>query len=62
MLCASSLPAMLTLAVCIAPADVQHISLAVCRYPYVCHAEMNAVLNKNTASLSGAVRCPILPC
>jgi hypothetical protein len=26
------------------------------KYPYVCHAEMNAVLNKNTASLIGAVR------
>ena len=26
-----------------------------CRYPYVCHAEMNAIMNKNTASLAGAV-------
>lgn len=25
------------------------------KYPYVCHAELNAVLNKNTASLRGAV-------
>jgi tRNA(Arg) A34 adenosine deaminase TadA len=33
------------------------ICVQCCRYPYVCHAEMNAVLNKNTASLSGAVRC-----
>ena len=24
------------------------------KYPYVCHAEMNAVLNKNAASVSGA--------
>lgn len=24
------------------------------KYPYVCHAEMNAVLNKNTATLHGA--------
>lgn len=26
------------------------------RYPYVCHAELNAILNKNVASLNGAVR------
>ena len=26
------------------------------KYPYVCHAELNAILNKNTASLEGAVR------
>lgn len=26
------------------------------KYPYVCHAEMNALLNKNGASVSGAVR------
>ena len=26
------------------------------KYPYVCHAELNAILNKNTASLHGAVR------
>lgn len=25
------------------------------KYPYVCHAEMNAILNKNQASLSHAV-------
>ena len=25
------------------------------KYPYVCHAELNAILNKNTASLEGAV-------
>ena len=25
------------------------------KYPYVCHAELNAILNKNTASLQGAV-------
>ena len=25
------------------------------KYPYVCHAELNAILNKNTASLHGAV-------
>lgn len=23
------------------------------KYPYVCHAEMNAILNKNTATLKG---------
>lgn len=27
------------------------------KYPYVCHAEMNAILNKNGASVAGAVRC-----
>ena len=26
------------------------------KYPYVCHAELNAVLNKNSASLHGAVQ------
>lgn len=26
-----------------------------CKYPYVVHAEMNAILNKNTASITGAV-------
>lgn len=26
------------------------------KYPYVCHAEMNALLNKNGASVTGAVR------
>jgi hypothetical protein len=26
------------------------------KYPYVCHAEMNAILNKNATSLAGAVR------
>ena len=26
------------------------------KYPYVCHAELNAVLNKNAATLHGAVR------
>ena len=26
------------------------------KYPYVCHAELNAVLNKNAATLRGAVR------
>lgn len=34
------------------------------KYPYVCHAELNAILNKNTASLQGAVRLgrhPVLP-
>ena len=29
---------------------------ASCCSPYVCHAELNAVLNKNAASLQGAVR------
>lgn len=29
------------------------------KYPYVCHAEMNAILNKNGASVAGAVRCVI---
>lgn len=24
------------------------------KYPYVCHAEMNAIMNKNAASLQGA--------
>ena len=28
------------------------------KYPYVCHAEMNAILNKNAASVAGAVRAP----
>ena len=29
------------------------------KYPYVCHAEMNALLNKNAACVDGAVRtCP----
>ena len=23
------------------------------KYPYVCHAELNAILNKNSASLKG---------
>jgi dCMP deaminase len=35
------------------------------KYPYVCHAELNAILNKNTASLQGAVRdltCHTLCC
>ena len=31
-----------------------------CKYPYVVHAEMNAILNKNTASLTGAVS-PLVP-
>ena len=26
------------------------------KYPYVCHAEMNAIMNKNAASVAGAVR------
>lgn len=33
------------------------------KYPYVCHAEMNAVLNKNTASLAGAkIYVTMFPC
>lgn len=27
------------------------------KYPYVVHAEANALLNKNSASVSGAVGC-----
>lgn len=25
------------------------------KYPYVCHAEMNAIMNKNSAALAGSV-------
>ncbi|KAL3152300.1 hypothetical protein ABBQ32_001371 [Trebouxia sp. C0010 RCD-2024] len=33
------------------------------KYPYVCHAEMNAIMNKNTASLSGArLYVTMFPC
>lgn len=33
------------------------------KYPYVCHAEMNAILNKNTASLKGArMYVALFPC
>lgn len=33
------------------------------KYPYVCHAEMNAVMNKNASSLSGArVYVTLYPC
>jgi dCMP deaminase len=32
------------------------------KYPYVCHAEMNAILNKNGASVAGAVSCALACC
>ncbi|CAL8466917.1 g6453 [Coccomyxa elongata] len=33
------------------------------KYPYVCHAELNAILNKNTASLQGAkMYVTMFPC
>ena len=33
------------------------------KYPYVCHAELNAVLNSNTADLSGArIYVALFPC
>ena len=33
------------------------------KHPYVCHAEMNAILNKNTASVAGGVLyCTLFPC
>lgn len=33
------------------------------KYPYVCHAEMNAILNKNGASVAGArVYVTMFPC
>lgn len=32
------------------------------KYPYVCHAEMNAILNKNGASVAGAVRAACVMC
>jgi dCMP deaminase len=33
------------------------------KYPYVCHAEMNAILNKNGASVAGArVFVTMFPC
>lgn len=33
------------------------------KYPYVCHAEMNAIMNKNTASLAGAkLYVTMFPC
>lgn len=33
------------------------------KYPYVCHAEMNAVMNKNASSLKGAkVYVTLYPC
>jgi len=33
------------------------------KYPYVCHAEMNAILNKNTASVRGArLYASLFPC
>eukprot|EP00891_Asterochloris_glomerata_P005638 jgi/Astpho2/5638/e_gw1.00079.172.1_t len=34
-----------------------------CKYPYVVHAEMNAILNKNTASITGAkIYVTMFPC
>ena len=30
------------------------------KYPYVCHAEMNAIMNKNSAALGGSVRFPVV--
>jgi dCMP deaminase len=33
------------------------------KYPYVCHAEMNAILNKNTASVEGCrIYVGLFPC
>lgn len=33
------------------------------KYPYVCHAEMNAIMNKNSASLEGArIFVTMFPC
>mmetsp|Transcript_4794 Transcript_4794/g.8243 ORF Transcript_4794/g.8243 Transcript_4794/m.8243 type:complete len:284 (-) Transcript_4794:218-1069(-) len=33
------------------------------KYPYVCHAEMNAIMNKNSASLAGAsIYVTLYPC
>lgn len=33
------------------------------KYPYVCHAEMNAILNKNTASIRGCtIYVALFPC
>ena len=33
------------------------------KYPYVCHAEMNAIMNKNTASLEGStLYVTMFPC
>ena len=33
------------------------------KYPYVCHAELNAIMNKNTASLEGcAIYTTLFPC
>jgi dCMP deaminase len=33
------------------------------KYPYVCHAEMNAILNKNSASLKGCrIYVALFPC
>eukprot|EP00959_Pyramimonas_sp_CCMP1952_P132273 2765629-Pyramimonas_sp.AAC.1 len=33
------------------------------KYPYVCHAEMNAIMNKNAASLAGAsIYVTMYPC
>ena len=33
------------------------------KYPYVCHAEMNAIMNKNTASLEGMrIYVTLFPC
>ena len=33
------------------------------KYPYVCHAEMNAILNKNSASLEGCrIYTTLFPC
>lgn len=30
------------------------------RYPYVCHAEMNAILNKNCVNITGTTICKSL--
>ena len=33
------------------------------KYPYVCHAELNAIMNKNTASLDGCrIYTTLFPC
>uniref|UniRef100_A0A4X2M5N9 Deoxycytidylate deaminase n=1 Tax=Vombatus ursinus TaxID=29139 RepID=A0A4X2M5N9_VOMUR len=33
------------------------------KYPYVCHAEMNAIMNKNSADVKGCTMCVALfPC
>ena len=33
------------------------------KYPYVCHAEMNAILNKNAADVSGcSIYVALFPC